>query len=163
MEGTQVMVFQDGNTVTVGSDGELHRSSSQVTQYSLVVRMHSVLARSQMHGANRKAFDHRLDLFKRETVGASGIAVAEGALEVALVGEPKPERNAGIRLEGLRNDRRRCRFDVAHSSPSDPGVAQLAKQCMKRATPKNSCRSPSLRSRAKIRSYSADREIFAGR
>jgi hypothetical protein len=63
MEGAQVMVFQNGNTVTVGSDGELHRSSSQVNQYSLVVRMHSVLAGAEIHGANRKAFDHRLDLF----------------------------------------------------------------------------------------------------
>src|SRR6266481_8220904 len=72
-----------------GSDGELHRSSSQVSQYSLVVRMHSVLARSQIHGANRKAFHHRLDLFERETGGGSWIAVAEGALEVAFVCEPK--------------------------------------------------------------------------
>src|ERR1700730_11825983 len=83
MEGTQLIVFQNGNTVTVGSDGELHRSSSQVSQDSLVVRMHSVLARSQIHGANRKAFHDGLHLIQRKPVGASGIAIAEGALEVA--------------------------------------------------------------------------------
>jgi hypothetical protein len=100
MEGAQILVFQNGNTVTVGSDGELHRPSSQVSQYSLVVRVHSVLARSQIHGMNRKAFHDGLHLIQGEPVGASGIAVAEGALEVALVGEPKPERNAGIGMEG---------------------------------------------------------------
>src|SRR5215467_4121463 len=130
VEGPQLMVFQNGNTVTIGSDGELHRSRSQVSQYSLVVGMHPVLARSQIHGANRKAFHHRLDLFERETVGASRIAIAEGALEVALIGEPEPQRNAGVRLEEHRISRRKCRFDAAHSSPADPGVAELARQCM---------------------------------
>jgi hypothetical protein len=96
MEGKQVMVFQNSNTVTVGSDGELHRSSSQVSQYSLVVRMHSVLARSQIHRAGRKAFHDGLHLIQGEAIRESGITVAEGALEVALVGEPKPKRDRGL-------------------------------------------------------------------
>src|SRR5215469_4933846 len=75
MEGMQVMVVQNGNTMTVGRDGELHRSSSQVSQYCLVVWMHSILARSQIYRANRKAFHHGLDLFEREAIGASGITV----------------------------------------------------------------------------------------
>src|SRR5271167_1143883 len=99
MEGTQLMVFQNSNTVTVGSDGRLHGPRSQVRQYRLELRMHSVLARSQVDGANRKAFHHRLDLFERKTVGTSGIAVAEGTLEVAFVGKPEPKLDAGIRLE----------------------------------------------------------------
>src|SRR5262249_45495818 len=122
-----------------------------------------VLARSQIHGAHREPFHHGLDLIEEETVRAAGIAVAEGAFEVALVGEPKPERNTGIRLADLRNGRRNRRFGVAHRSFPARGVALLAKQCMYRATPKSSWRSPNLRSRAKIRSYSADREICAGR
>src|SRR5260370_7864383 len=90
MEGTQVMVFQNGNTVTVGSDGELHWSSSQVSQYSLVVRMHSVPARSQVHVANRRAFDHRPALFDRETDGGSGTASTQGALTPHIFPVPPP-------------------------------------------------------------------------
>src|SRR5215472_13068789 len=123
VKGPQFVVFENGNTVTVGSNGELHRPSSQVGQYVLVFRMHSVLARSQVNGANRKAFHHRLDLFERKTVRARGIAIAEGAFEVALVGEPKPERNAGTRFDRW-SGRQKCRFDGAHSSVPNAGVAQ---------------------------------------
>src|SRR5260370_1111443 len=77
MEGTQVMVFQNGNTVTVGSDGELYRSSSQVSQYSLVVRMHSVLARSQIHRANRTPSDHHARLGISGTRPESGPQIAK--------------------------------------------------------------------------------------
>src|ERR1700751_93693 len=122
MEGTQVMVFENGNAVTVGSDGELHRSSSQVSQYRLVVRMHSVLARSQIHGANRKAFHHRLDLIQRETVGASGVAVAEGTREIALVGEPEPKRDGGAGCSGWRLSR-----SVVHAPPSIARPEQRAR------------------------------------
>src|SRR5258708_1006565 len=95
VEGAQVMVFQNGNTVTVGSDGEFHRPSSQVSQYSLEVRMHSVLARSQVYRAERKALYDGFHLIQGEAIGASWIAVAEGTGEIALVGEPEPKRNGG--------------------------------------------------------------------
>src|SRR6266850_1754715 len=131
MEGTQVMVFQNGNTMTVGSDGELHRSSSQVSQYSLVVRMHSVLARSQIHGANRKALHHRLDLFERETVGASGIAVAEGAGLTLLIHLPPIQVLHSLPNSACNEQRRRipavCRACAperrfAHTLPIEKSV-----------------------------------------
>src|SRR5579862_3184833 len=128
MEGTQVIVFQNGDTVTVGSDGQLHGPSSQVSQDCLELRMQSVLARSQVHGTNGKAFHYGLDLIERKTVRARRIAVAECALQIALVGKPKSDRNPDIRLELLWSARRRC--GCAHSPPSNPSVAQLAKQCM---------------------------------
>src|ERR1700676_3234826 len=118
MEGTQVMVFQNGNTVTIGSDGDLHRSRSQVSQYRLVVRMHSVLACAQIYGANQKALHDGLHLIQGEPIRARWIAVAEGALEVALVGEPEPKRNRGIRRPRAGWDVRNLDRDVGHAQSS---------------------------------------------
>src|ERR1700719_3727066 len=43
MEGTQFVVFQNSNTMTIGSDGEFDRFRSQVGQYCPEVGMHAVL------------------------------------------------------------------------------------------------------------------------
>src|SRR5262249_2565383 len=94
VEGAEFMVFENSDTVTIGSDGELDGLRSQVSQYRLELRMHPVLARAQIYGADGKVFGECLDLVERETVRAVRIAVAEGALKVALIREPKPERDA---------------------------------------------------------------------
>src|SRR5215469_15770602 len=108
VEGAQFVIFQNSNTATIGSYGESDRSRSQVIQYFLEVRMHPVLARAQIHGADRQPFHNRPNLIQRETVGARGIAIAESALEVALIGEPEPERDPDVRtprtgIGGCRN------------------------------------------------------------
>ncbi len=59
----------------------------------LEVGMHSVLARPQIHRTDGQPFHHRPDLFQRKAIGAGGIAIAESAREIALVGEAQPERN----------------------------------------------------------------------
>ncbi len=97
VEGTQLMVFQNSNAMTVGSDGELDRLRSQVGQYCLEVGMHAVLAGAEIHRPYGQAFHHGLHLIQRKTIRASRIAVAEGAGQITLVGEPEPERNTGIR------------------------------------------------------------------
>src|SRR5256885_602957 len=88
MEGAQLIVFQNSNTMTIGSDGELHRLRVQVVQYGLEVRMHAVLTGAEIHRAYGQAFHDGLDLIQRETIGASWIAVAEGAGEITFVSKP---------------------------------------------------------------------------
>src|SRR5262249_16696907 len=95
MEGSQVIVFQNDSTMAVGSDGELDRLTPQVSEYPLEFRMHSILARAQVHGPNWKTFHHCRDLIEGKTIGAGGIPVAEGAFEVALVRESETKRNTG--------------------------------------------------------------------
>ena len=107
------MVFQNGNTVTIGSDCELDRSSSQVGQYSLVVWMHSVLTSAQVHGADRKAFHDGLHLIQGEPIRASWIAVAKGTGEIALVSESEPQRDRGVGLGShLHANLERSRFPI---------------------------------------------------
>src|ERR1700722_5607815 len=103
MEGAQLIITQYRNAVTIGSDSELDRLSSQISKNRFEIGMHTVLARSEIHGTNRKAFHHRLDLIERETVGSGGIPVTEGTGKVALVGESEPECN---RVCGRQGDRR---------------------------------------------------------
>src|SRR5215472_14394409 len=91
---SQIIIFEKGNTVTIGSDGELRRASPEVRQDLSEVRMHSVLPRSQIHRTDRKSFHHCLHLIQGETVRARWVAVAERACQIALVGKPEPQRNA---------------------------------------------------------------------
>src|SRR5690242_12354084 len=79
VKGTQFMVFQNRNTVTVGSDGEFGLLRSQVSQYCFEIRMHAVLTGAEIHRPYRQAFHDSLHLIEEETVCAARIAVAEGA------------------------------------------------------------------------------------
>src|SRR5271167_3169075 len=106
MEGTELIVFQNSNTMTIGSDGELDRLRSQVGQYGLEVRMHAVLTGAEIDRPYGQAFHDCLHLIQGETICASWIAVAEGAGEIAFVGKAEPERNPGIRCHA-RSGRRR--------------------------------------------------------
>src|SRR5258706_13624512 len=76
MEGTQLIVFQNSNTMTIRSDGELDRSRLQIGQYCLKVGMHAVLTGAEIHRAHGQAFHYCLHLIQGETIGASRIAVA---------------------------------------------------------------------------------------
>src|SRR5258708_6722593 len=87
MESTELIVFQNSNTMTIGSDSELDRFRLQVGQYCLEVGMHAVLTGAEIHRAHRQAFHHGLHLIEEETIRASGIAVAKGAGESKLIGE----------------------------------------------------------------------------
>ena len=84
MEGTELIVFQNSNAMTIGSDGELDRFRSQVGQDCLEVGMHAVLTGAEIHRAYGQAFHHCLHLIQRETIRASWIAVAEGAGEMCI-------------------------------------------------------------------------------
>src|SRR5208282_6248735 len=53
-------------------------------------------------------------VIQREAISAGWISVAEGAGEVTLVGEPKPERNRGIRRPRAGWDGGRFAGDVIH-------------------------------------------------
>jgi hypothetical protein len=57
--------------------------------------------------ANGNPLHDRLHLIKGEAIRASWVTVAEGAGEVALVGESQSERNA---IGQFRNERDRIRF-----------------------------------------------------
>src|SRR6266446_1943309 len=97
MEGADFIVFQNSNTMTIGSDGELNRFRSQVGQYCLEVGMHAVLTSAEIHRAHGQTFHHCLHLIEGETIRASRIAVAEGASEITFVGKAEPERNTSNR------------------------------------------------------------------
>jgi hypothetical protein len=100
--------------MAVGSDGEFDRLCAQVRQNRFKVRMHAVLPGAQIHRADGQSFHDGPHLIQREAIGAGWIPIAEGAGEVALVGESEPERNRGIR--GLRAgwDGRRLVGDIIH-------------------------------------------------
>src|SRR4029077_16643099 len=115
MEGTELVVFQNSNTMTIGSDRELDRFRSQVGQYCPEVGMHAVLTGSEIHRPYGQAFHDCLHLIQREPIRASWIAVAEGAGEIALVGKAEPERYTGIRCR-VRSRRRRLGYDVVHAA-----------------------------------------------
>ena len=100
MEGTQFAVLQDGDAVTVGSNGELDRLGAQVRQNRPEVGMHSVLACPQIHRTDGKPLHHRLDLFQGEAIGTGRIAITESTGEIAFVGKPQPQRN---RIGGARD------------------------------------------------------------
>src|SRR6202023_908867 len=97
VKGAQFVVFQNSNTMAVGSDGELDGLCAQIGQYRFKLWMHSVLTGTQIHRTDRQSFHDGLHLIQREAISAGWISVAEGAVEVALVGEPEPKRNRGIR------------------------------------------------------------------
>src|SRR5262249_3349898 len=88
--------------MSVGSNGQLHRSASQVSQDFPELRMHSVLTRPEIHRANRESLHHGFHLTDGQTIRASRIAVAERARKIAFVGKPEPERNARIQVHTLR-------------------------------------------------------------
>src|SRR6266403_4290342 len=123
MEGTELIVFQNSNTMTIGSDGELDRFRSQVGQYCLEVGMHAVLTSAEIHGAHGQTFHDCLHLIEGETIRASRIAVAEGAGEITLVGKAEPERNTGIRRHHARSERRGLGYDAVHAPSFMPGPA----------------------------------------
>src|SRR6266550_4177509 len=105
MEGSQFIVRQNSNTMTIGSDGELDRFRLQVAQDCLKVGMHAVLTGAEIHGTNRQALHHCFDLIQGKTIGARGISIAEGAREITLVRESEPERNTSIRRHHSRSGR----------------------------------------------------------
>ena len=51
---------------------------------------------AEIHRSYGQAFHDCLHLIQGETIRASWIAVAEGASEIAFVGQAEPERNTGI-------------------------------------------------------------------
>src|ERR1700730_7864615 len=114
MEGTELIVFQNSNAMTVGSDSELERLRSKVGQYCLGVGMHAVRTRAEIHRPYGQAFHDCLHLIQGETVRASRIAVAEGAGKITLVGKAEPERNTGISCHA-RSRRRRLGHDAVHA------------------------------------------------
>src|SRR5882724_11270752 len=125
MEGTQFVVFQNSNTVTIGSDGELDRFRSQVGQYCLEVGMHAVLTGAEIDRPYGQAFHDCLHLIQGETIRASWIAIAEGTGEITLVGQAEPERNTGIRCYA-RIGQRRLGCDIVHCwLPSNAHVGRL--------------------------------------
>ena len=128
VERSQFLVFQNRNTMTVGSDGELDRFRSQVRQYSLEAGMHAVLAGAKIHRAHGQAFHDCLHLIQRETIRASRIAVAKGAGEITLVGQAEPERNTGI-ARHARSGRRRPGY-VVHAPSFITESARCAIQCV---------------------------------
>src|ERR1700680_3789587 len=87
MEGTELIVFQNSNTMAVGSDGQLDRFGSQVGQYCLEVGMHPVLTGAEIHRPYRQAFHDCPHLIQGETIRPSWIAVAECTGEITLVGK----------------------------------------------------------------------------
>ena len=97
VKSAQFVIFQNGHAVPIRSDGEFDGPRAQVGEYCLEVRMHAVLTCAEIHRAYGQAFHNCLHLLQGETVRASWIAVAEGAGEIALVGEAEPERNSGLR------------------------------------------------------------------
>ena len=64
MEGTELIVFQNSNTMTIGSDGELDRFRSQVGKYRLEVGMHAVLTGAEIHRPYGQAFHDCLHLIQ---------------------------------------------------------------------------------------------------
>ena len=104
MERAQFIVFQDSNTMTIGSDGELDGYRSQIGQYRLELRMHTVLTCAQIHRANGQPLHHGFHLIERKTVGANWIAVAESARQIALVGQSESE--AKSRHQGQSHEMR---------------------------------------------------------
>src|ERR1700730_3208555 len=125
MECRDLIVFQDSNTMTVGSDGELDRFRLQVGQYCLEVGMHAVLTGAEIHRPYGQAFHDCLHLIQGETIRASWIAVAEGAGEITLVGKAEPERNTGIWCHHARSGRRRLRCDVVHAPSFTTGLRDV--------------------------------------
>src|SRR5262249_24213369 len=89
--GPQLRILQNSDAVAVGGDGEFYGLGGQIAENGPKVRMHAVLAGSEVHGAERQAFDDGLHLIERETIGAGGVAVAKGAGEIALVGESESQ------------------------------------------------------------------------
>src|SRR5207249_9775281 len=124
MEGTELIVFQNSNTMTIGSDCELHPCRLQVGQYRLKVRMHAVLTGAEIHRPYGQAFHDCLHLIQGETIRAGWIAVAEGAGKITFVGEPEPERKTGIRCYA-RSGRRILGCDVVHAPSFTTGLRDV--------------------------------------
>src|ERR1700745_2938282 len=97
MEGSQFIVLQNSNTMTVGSNSELDRFRLQIGEYCLEAGVHAVLAGTEIHRAHGQTFQHGLHLTQAKTIRASRIAVAKGAREITFVGEPEPQRNSSMR------------------------------------------------------------------
>src|SRR5205814_4836497 len=93
MKGAHLVVFQHSNTMAVGSDRKFDQFLAQVRQNLFEIRMHAVLAGAQIHGTNWQSFHNGFHLIQRETISAGWISIAEGAGEVAFVGEPETQRN----------------------------------------------------------------------
>src|SRR6266704_1734320 len=126
MEGSQFIVFQNSNTMAIGSDGELDRFRLQVGQYCLEVGMHAVLTGAEIHRSYGQAFHDCLHLIQRETIRASWIAVAEAAGEITLVGKAEPERNTSIRCRHhTRSGRRGLGYDVVHAPSFMTGLTVI--------------------------------------
>src|SRR5262249_37267973 len=55
MEGTEFLVLENSNTMTIGSDGELRLCRLQVAQYRLEVGVHAVLPGAEIHRSDGQA------------------------------------------------------------------------------------------------------------
>src|SRR6202167_4866021 len=51
MESAELIVFQNSNAMTIGSDGELNRFGAEVSEHCLKVGMHAVLSGAEIHRA----------------------------------------------------------------------------------------------------------------
>src|SRR5262249_7139914 len=96
MTSAQIIFFKNLNAMTAGRDGQLERSCSQIGKDRLEVWMHTVLAGSEIHRADRQAFHHCLRLIEGKAVGAGGVAITKGASEITFIGEPQTESNAAF-------------------------------------------------------------------
>jgi hypothetical protein len=70
VKGAQLVVFQHGNTMAVGSDRKLDGLFAQVRQNRFKVWMHPVLASAQIHRTDRQSFHDGLHLIQREAIRA---------------------------------------------------------------------------------------------
>src|SRR6267154_2965645 len=84
VKGSQFIVLQNRNTMTIGSDGELYRFRLQVAEYCLEVWMHAVLTGAKIHRPHGQAFHDHLHLFQGKTISASWIAIAKSAREITF-------------------------------------------------------------------------------
>jgi len=90
VKGPEILIRQDLHGVPVRSHGQLERLLPQIGEDRCEIRMKAVLTGSEIDRAQRHALDDPPYLLKIKPIGARRIAIAEGAREIALIGEPQP-------------------------------------------------------------------------
>src|SRR5690349_4032820 len=93
MESPEFLILQNGDAVTIGSNGEFDKLGPQVRQHSLEIGMHPVLARPQIHRPDGQPFHHSFDFLQCKAIRARRIAVTESTRKIAFIGQPQSKRN----------------------------------------------------------------------
>ncbi len=106
----QLLVAQDRDRIAVGRHGQLERLAREIGDDGVELGMQPVLARAEIDGAHRQAFDHRAYVGKTEPVDPPRIPVAEAAGQIAVVGQPETQRELYV----LRLGGRACRDGRRH-------------------------------------------------